>query len=89
MSFIPKTFGGLAAGLVDGKKGAFSNVGNVVGGPVDLLGVGNATQRLVDKTGANGHFDENGVGYKSGLNNDGNALPTKRLGGRGAASLSV
>jgi hypothetical protein len=89
VSFIPRTFGGLAAGLVDGKKGAFSNVGSVVGGPIDALGIGKAAQRLVDKTGVNGHFDENGMGYKSGRNNDGNALPTRRVVGRGSSSLSV
>lgn len=89
MSFIPRTFGGLAGGLIDGKKGALSNVGSVVGGPIDALGIGKAAQRMVDKTGVNGRFDENGIGYKSGLNNDGNALPVRRLSGRGSSSPSV
>lgn len=89
MSFIPKTFGGLAYGLVDGKPGALSNVGSVIGGPIDALGIGGMAQRAVDKTGVNGHFDANGTGYKSGLNNDGNALPIKRSSGRGSSSLSV
>lgn len=88
MSFLPKSMG-LLGGLIDGKKGAFSNVGSMVGGPADLLGIGKKAQGLVDKTGVNGHFDENGVGYKSGLQNDGNALPVRRLNGRGSSSLSV
>jgi hypothetical protein len=89
LSFIPKTLGGLAYGLIDGKPGAFSNIGSLVGGSIDPFGIGKKSQQLVNKTGVNGRFDENGVGYRSGLQNDGNALPVKRLSGRGSNSLSV
>lgn len=84
MSFIPRTFGGLAAGLIDGKKGPLSNVGSMVGGPIDALGIGKATQRMVDKTGVNG------LEAKTGLNGGtGTGLPVRRLSGRGSSSLSV
>lgn len=87
MSFIPRTFGGLAGGLIDGKPGAFSNAGAALTSPISPLR--GTVQRMVDKTGVNGRFDQNGVGFKSGLQNDGNALPTRRLSGRGSSSLSV
>jgi len=83
VSFIPRTFGGLAAGLIDGKKGPLSNVGSMVGGPIDALGIGKKAQSLVDKTGVNG------IEAKTGLNAGGNALPVRRLSGRGSSSLSV
>lgn len=87
MSFVPKAFGGLAYGLVDGKPGALSNVGGVVGGPIDALGIGKATQRMVDGTGVNGRpqGQRNSPYYKP---QDGTSTPSARSG-RGSSSLSV
>lgn len=44
MSFLPKTMG-LAGGLIDGKPGALSNVGNAVMGPISPLS--NNVQRAI------------------------------------------
>lgn len=90
MSFLPKMMG-VAGGLVDGKPGALSNIGNMVGGPIDAMGIGKGAQRMIDKTGVNGGASQ--AAARGDVGNNGGAGLTPLSGrprlGRGSSSLSV